>query len=156
MSAKLAAGDRAPAFSLPGDGGTTLSLKDFKGRRLVVFFYPKADTPGCTLESRAFSRLAEDFAKAGVSLLGASADPVKAQDKFKRKWDLNLPLASDETHEMLNAYGVWGEKSMFGLKYMGVERATFLIGPDGKIEKVWRKVKATGHAEEVLAAVKEK
>lgn len=149
--AKLAAGAKAPDFSLPRDGGTTVSLQDFRGRKLVLFFYPKADTPGCTKESIAFSGLRQAFAQAGTEILGVSADSVKAQDAFKRKHALTVPLASDETREMLEAYGVWGEKSMYGKTFMGIVRSTFLIGPDGTIAKVWRNVKVPGHAEDVLA-----
>lgn len=152
MSAELTAGDRAPRFTLPKDDGTDISLDDFKGRKLVLFFYPKADTPGCTTESQAFSALANDFKKAGAAILGVSADPVKKQDAFKRKYGLMVSLASDVMHEMLLSYGTWGEKSMYGRKYMGIERTTFLIGPDSRIARIWRKVKVPGHAEEVLAA----
>jgi peroxiredoxin Q/BCP len=148
-------GSKAPAFSLPRDGGGTVSLADFKGQNLVLYFYPRADTPGCTVESNAFSSLSKAFAKAGSAVLGVSADPVKAQDAFKAKHDLAIPLASDETHRMLEAYGVWGEKSMYGRKFMGITRATFLIDRDGRIARIWPKVKVEGHAEEVLAAAKE-
>ena len=154
MPANLVAGSKAPAFSLPRDGGGTVSLADFKGQNLVLYFYPRADTPGCTIESKAFSALSKAFAKAGAAVLGVSADPVKAQDSFKAKHGLAIPLASDETHRMLNAYGVWGEKSMYGRKFMGITRTTFLIGKDGRIARVWPKVKVEGHAEEVLDAVK--
>jgi peroxiredoxin Q/BCP len=154
MTAVPAPGTKAPAFSLLRDGGRTISLSDFKGRKLVVYFYPKADTPGCTLESQAFSRLKKDFEKAGTSVVGVSGDPVKAQDKFRDKYDLTIPLVSDEKHEMLEAYGAWGEKSMYGKKYMGVIRSTFLIDAKGKIARVWPKVSVTGHAEEVLEAAK--
>jgi thioredoxin-dependent peroxiredoxin len=154
MAADLAPGTKAPAFSLPRDGGGTVSLADFKGQNLVVYFYPRADTPGCTVESKAFSALAGAFAKTGTAVLGVSADPVKAQDKFKAKYGLTVPLASDETHDMLEAYGVWGEKSMYGKTYMGVTRATYLVGKDGLIARIWPKVKVEGHAEEVLAAAK--
>ena len=146
-------GDKAPAFRLPRDGGATISLSDFKGRQLVLFFYPKADTPGCTKEAIAFSGLRKAFAKSGTEILGVSADPVKAQDKFRDKHGLTVPLASDETKEMLTAYGVWGEKSMYGRKFMGVRRTTFLIGHDGRIARVWENVKVPGHAEAVLEAV---
>ncbi|MEN3380233.1 MAG: thioredoxin-dependent peroxiredoxin [Hyphomicrobiales bacterium] len=145
-------GDKAPAFRLPRDGGATISLSDFKGRPLVLFFYPKADTPGCTKEAIAFSGLRKAFAKSGTEILGVSADPVKAQDKFRDKHGLTVPLASDETKDMLTAYGVWGEKSMYGRKFMGVRRTTFLIGSDGRIAKVWENVKVPGHAEAVLEA----
>jgi peroxiredoxin Q/BCP len=154
MTGKLDPGSKAPAFKLPRDGGGTISLADFKGQNLALYFYPRADTPGCTLESKAFSDLSAAFAKAGTAVLGVSADPVKAQDSFKAKHGLAIPLASDETHDMLLAYGVWGEKSMYGKKFMGITRATFLIGRDGRIARVWHKVKVDGHADEVLAAAK--
>lgn len=147
-------GDKAPDFTLTRDGGAMVSLSDFKGRKLVLYFYPKADTPGCTKEAIAFSALKRAFAKAGTDILGASADPVRAQDKFRDKHDITVPLASDETKKMLSAYGVWGEKSMYGRKFMGVRRTTFLIGPDGRIARVWENVKVPGHAEEVLDAAK--
>ncbi len=155
MAAKVTVGAKAPRFVLPRDGGGEVSLADFKERKLVLYFYPKADTSGCTLEAQAFSRLAPAFAKTGTAILGVSADPVSKQDKFKAKYDLSIALASDETHEMLEAYGVWAEKSMYGRKYMGILRNTYLIGPDGKIARIWEKVKVPGHAEEVLAAAKE-
>jgi thioredoxin-dependent peroxiredoxin len=145
-------GEKAPAFQLLRDGGATISLADFKGRKLVLYFYPKADTPGCTKEAIAFNGLRKAFAKAGTDILGASADPVKAQDKFRDKHGLAIPLASDESKEMLTAYGVWGEKSMYGRKFMGVRRTTFLIGRDGRIAQVWENVKVPGHAEAVLEA----
>lgn len=154
MTPLPAIGTKAPAFTLPRDGGGTVSLADFRGRKLVVYFYPRADTSGCTKEAIAFSGLRDAFAKAGTDILGVSADPVKAQDKFKAKYDLTIPLASDETKEMLEAYGVWTKKSMYGRFFMGVVRATFLIGSDGRIARVWPKVKVPGHAEEVLAAAK--
>ena len=151
---KIGTGTKAPAFSLPRDGGGAVSLKDFAGRKLVLYFYPRADTPGCTKESIDFSRLKSDFARAGTEVLGVSADPVPAQDAFKAKHDLSIALASDETHRMLEAYGVWQEKSLYGRKFMGIVRTTFLIGPDLKIARVWPKVSVDGHAEEVLAAAK--
>lgn len=154
MSAKPDAGSPAPDFRLSRDGGGTISLADFKGKKLVLYFYPKADTPGCTIEAKDFSRLQPDFAKAGIAVVGVSADPVKKQDAFKTKHDLTTPLASDESHEMLQAYGVWGEKSMYGKTYMGITRTTVLIGPDGQIAQIWPKVKIDGHAAEVLAAAK--
>jgi thioredoxin-dependent peroxiredoxin len=150
----LTAGAAAPAFTLPRDGGGTVRLADFAGRKLVLYFYPKADTSGCTLEAQDFTRLAPAFAAANTAVLGVSGDPVKAQDKFKAKYGLTIPLASDETHAMLTAYGVWGEKSMYGRTFMGVVRTTILIGPDGRIARVWSKVRVPGHAEEVLAAAK--
>jgi thioredoxin-dependent peroxiredoxin len=150
----LVPGAKAPDFTLPCDGGTKVSLAQFKGRKLVLYFYPRADTPGCTREAQAFSALAKEFAAAGTTILGVSADPVKAQDAFKAKYDLTIPLASDEAHRMLEAYGVWGEKSMYGKTFMGVSRATFLIDADGRIARAWPKVKVEGHAEEVLDAAK--
>ena len=132
----------------------TVSLADFKGRKLVLYFYPRADTPGCTRESIEFSKLEPAFAKAGTDVVGISADPVKAQDAFKKKHKLTVRLSSDETHEMLEAYGVWGKKSMYGKTFMGIVRTTVLIGPDGRIARIWPKVKVDGHAEEVLAAAK--
>jgi peroxiredoxin Q/BCP len=152
--ATLSEGAKAPGFSLPRDGGGKASLEDFHGKKLVIFFYPKADTPGCTKESIAFSGLKPAFAAAGTEILGVSADPVKAQDAFKAKHGLAIPLASDEAHKMLTAYGVWGEKSMYGKTYLGIVRSTFLIAADGRIARVWRNVKVPVHAEEVLEAAK--
>jgi len=154
MDRELGPGERAPAFTVPRDGGGTVSLKDFKGRNLVLYFYPKADTPGCTREAIAFSRLRAAFAKAGTDILGVSADPVPAQDKFKAKHKLTVALASDETKAMLEAYGAWGEKSMYGRKFMGVIRKTVLIDGAGRILRVWPKVRVEGHAEEVLETVR--
>jgi peroxiredoxin Q/BCP len=154
MATELAEGSKAPAFKLPRDGGASMSLADFKGRKLVIYFYPKADTPGCTQESIDFSTLRAEFGKAGTDILGVSADPVAAQEKFKKKHDLGMALLSDETHSMLEAYGVWGKKSMYGKTFMGIIRTTFLIGPDGRIARIWPKVKVAGHAAEVLAAAK--
>jgi thioredoxin-dependent peroxiredoxin len=156
MTAKLTEGAKAPAFHLARDGGGAVSLADFKGKKLVLYFYPKADTPGCTIEAKDFSRLQPAFAKAGVAVLGVSADPVKKQDAFKTKHQLTTPLASDETHEMLEAYGVWAEKSMYGKTYMGINRTTVLIGADGRVARIWPKVKVEGHAEDVLAAATDK
>lgn len=150
----LEAGHPAPDFSLPGDGGSTISLKGLAGRKAVLYFYPKDDTSGCTLEAKEFSALKPDFEKAGAMVIGVSADSVKSHDKFKAKHDLTIALASDESHTMLEAYGVWVEKSMYGKTYMGIERATFLIGKDGKVARVWRKVKVPGHAKEVLQAAR--
>ena len=147
-------GSKAPAFKLPRDGGGTVSLADFKGRKLAIYFYPRADTPGCTRESIDFSKLRAEFEKAGTEILGVSADSVAAQDKFKAKHELTVPLLSDETHKMLEAYGVWGEKSMYGKTFMGITRMTVLIGPDGRVAQVWPKVKVDGHAAEVLKAAK--
>jgi len=153
--AGLAEGAKAPAFKLPRDGGATVSLADFAGKKLVLFFYPKANTPGCTKEAIDFTRLSQDFAAAGTAVLGVSADSVKAQDNFRDKHDLAVPLISDETHGMLEAYGAWGEKSLYGRKFLGIIRSTILIGADGRVAKVWRNVKVDGHAEMVLAAARE-
>ncbi|MCP1335689.1 peroxiredoxin [Futiania mangrovi] len=146
-------GDKAPAFTLPRDGGGTFSLADAAGKTVVVYFYPKDDTSGCTKEAIAFTGKAADFAAAGAVVVGCSKDSVASHDKFKAKHGLDLVLVSDEDGKMLEDYGVWVEKSMYGRKYMGIERATFLIGPDGTIREVWRKVKVPGHAEAVLKAV---
>ncbi|MFH3479317.1 peroxiredoxin [Xanthobacter variabilis] len=148
-------GSKAPPFRLKRDGGGEVSLDDFKGRKLALYFYPKANTSGCTKEAIAFNGLRAAFAAADTDIVGVSADPVKAQDSFKAKHELDFPLGSDETHEMLEAYGVWGEKSMYGRKFMGITRATVLIGRDGKIARVWPKVKVDGHAEDVLKAAQE-
>jgi len=147
-------GDKAPAFTLARDGGGKVSLKDFKGRNLVLYFYPKADTSGCTREAVAFSKLKAAFARTGTDVLGVSADPVTAQDKFKAKHKLSIALGSDETKGMLEAYGAWGEKSMYGRKFMGVIRKTFLIDGAGRVLRVWPKVRVEGHAEEVLETVR--
>ncbi len=154
MSRDLSPGAMAPAFTLPRDGGGTISLADFAGRKLVLYFYPRADTSGCTKEAIDFSRLKAAFGKASADILGVSADPVPAQDKFKVKHKLAITLASDEKHRMLAAYGVWQEKSMYGRKFMGIVRTTVLIGPDQRIARVWPKVSVTGRAEEVLAAAR--
>ena len=154
MAIKLAIGDKAPPFRLQRDGTGTVSLSDFKGRKLVLFFYPKANTPGCTTESKGFSALANAFANVDTDLLGISADSVKAQDAFKAKHGLTMTLASDEAHRVLDAYGVWGEKSMYGKKFMGITRTTFLIGRGGRIAHIWPKVKVDGHAEAVLAVAR--
>ena len=149
-----AAGTKAPGFTLVRDGGGNVSLSDFKGRKLVLYFYPKADTSGCTLEAIDFSRLQGAFAKAGADVLGVSADPVPKLEKFKAKHRLKVTLGSDETHKVLEAFGVWAEKSLYGRKYMGILRNTYLIGPDGKVAQVWEKVKVAGHAQAVLDAAK--
>ena len=149
-----APGAKAPRFSLPRDGGGTVSLADFAGRKLVLYFYPRADTTGCTKEAIDFSQLKVAFNRAGTEILGVSADPVAALDRFKSKHKLAIALASDERHKALNAYGVWREKSLYGRKFMGTVRATFLIGPDQRIARVWPKVSAAGHAKEVFEAAK--
>lgn len=150
----LTLGSEAPSFSLPATDGQTVSLQGFKGRKVVLYFYPKDDTSGCTLEAQNFQALKGAFAKADTEIVGISPDSVKSHDKFRAKYGLEFLLASDEAKAMLEAYGVWVEKSMYGRKYMGVERTTVLIGQDGKIAKVWNKVKVPGHAEEVLAETK--
>jgi thioredoxin-dependent peroxiredoxin len=142
----------APSFRLPRDGGSTVSLADFADRKLVLFFYPRADTPGCTREAIDFTRLASAFAENQTSVLGVSGDPPRAQEAFRNKHRLTVPLASDEKHEMLQAYGVWGEKSMYGKTFQGILRTTILIGTDGRIIRIWRNVRVDGHADEVLAA----
>jgi peroxiredoxin Q/BCP len=150
----LEPGAKAPAFRLPREDGSTVSLKDFKNRNLVLYFYPKADTPGCTKEAIDFSRLRSAFAKTGTDILGVSADPIPAQTKFKTKYKLAIALASDESKAMLQAYGAWGEKSMYGRKFLGVIRKTFLIDGEGRIAGVWPKVRVPGHAEAVLEAAR--
>jgi peroxiredoxin Q/BCP len=151
----LDVGDKAPSFTLPADGGGTVSLKDFKGKTLVLYFYPKDDTSGCTAEACAFRDALPDFSKVKADIIGISKDPAKKHDKFKAKYDLNFPLAADEDMKTCEAYGVWVEKSMYGRKYMGIERSTFLIDGKGVIRHVWRKVKVPGHAEAVLEAAAE-
>jgi peroxiredoxin Q/BCP len=146
-------GAEATDFDLPRDGGGRVHLAALRGKPVVVYFYPKDDTSGCTVESIAFTRLAPDFAAAGAVVIGMSPDSVKRHDKFVKKHALGVILASDETRTTLEAYGVWKEKSLYGRKYMGVERTTFLIGPDGRISTIWSKVKVEGHAEDVLKAV---
>jgi thioredoxin-dependent peroxiredoxin len=149
----LAEGAKAPGFRLPRDGGSTVALSDYAGKKLVLFFYPRADTPGCTREAIDFTRLAGTFAESGTAVLGVSADPPRAQEAFRDKHRLSTPLVSDEAHDMLEAYGVWGEKSMYGKTFHGILRTTILIGADGRIIRVWRSVKVDGHADAVLAAV---
>ena len=152
--AVVAEGAKAPAFRLPRDGGGTVSLSDFSGKKLVLFFYPRADTPGCTREAIDFTRLSSAFAESHTAILGVSADPPKAQEAFRDRHQLKTPLISDEQHEMLKAYGVWGEKSMYGRTFQGILRTTVLIGADGRIIRIWRSVKVDGHADEVLSAVR--
>jgi thioredoxin-dependent peroxiredoxin len=150
----LAQGEKAPPFQLPRDDGTTVSLGDFAGQKLVLFFYPRADTPGCTREAIDFTRLKDAFAAAGTAVVGISGDAPRAQEAFRNKHQLAVPLASDEQHAMLEAYGAWGEKSMYGRTFKGILRSTVLIGADGKVIKVWRNVRVDGHADEVLAAAR--
>jgi thioredoxin-dependent peroxiredoxin len=150
-------GDKAPDFELPTESGETLKLSRLikaGGKPVVVYFYPKDDTSGCTAEAKDFTRLAPHFKKAGVEVIGVSPDSPESHQKFARKYDLKVRLAADADKVAANAYGVWTEKSMYGRKYMGVERSTFLIDKAGRIAKAWRKVKVPGHADEVLAAAK--
>jgi peroxiredoxin Q/BCP len=146
-------GDRAPSMTLTASDGSGVDLAS-PGQPLVLYFYPKDDTSGCTLEAQNFTALAGDYAKAGVKVIGVSRDPMKKHEKFIAKYDLAVPLVSDEDGRISDAFGTWVEKSMYGRKYMGMERATYLIGDDGTILKVWRKVKVPKHAEEVLKAAK--
>lgn len=150
----LTIGTKAPAFSLPATDGREISLDSLKGRKVVLYFYPKDDTSGCTLEAKNFQALKKDFVAADTEIVGVSPDSLKRHDKFRAKYGLDFTLASDETKTMLEAYGVWVEKSMFAHKYMGVERTTVLIDREGNIAQVWRKVKVAGHAEDVLAAAR--
>jgi peroxiredoxin Q/BCP len=152
MAVDIKPGDKAPDFDLPTDAGR-VSLADLKGKTVVLYFYPKDDTTGCTAEAQAFTAAADDFAKAGAVVVGVSKDSVKRHANFRAKYDLKVVLGSDEAGEMLERYGVWVEKSMYGRKYMGIERATFLIDKAGVVRQVWRKVKVTGHAAEVLKSV---
>jgi peroxiredoxin Q/BCP len=154
MTASPTEGALAPDFTLPVDGGGTVSLKGLKGRNVAIYFYPKADTPGCTKESIDFSRLKPEFERANTTVIGVSADAIAAQDKFKAKHELTVPLASDPDRAMIERYGVWVEKQMYGKTFMGIERATFLVDAKGMVRKVWHNVKVEGHAEAVLAAAK--
>ncbi len=147
-------GDKAPDFHLPTDQGGDVSLKDFAGHPLVLYFYPKDDTTGCTSEAKAFSEAIADFEAVGAAVLGVSKDSVKSHGKFRLKHDLKVKLGADEAGETVERYGVWVQKSMYGRSYMGIERATFLIDGFGVVRKVWRKVSVTGHANDVLAEVK--
>ena len=151
---EIVEGAKAPAFDMETAGGARVSSAALKGRPYVLYFYPKADTPGCTSEGQDFSALAGEFAAAGVPVIGVSRDPVKKLDRFKAKYDLKVVLASDEPGEVTEAFGVWVEKSLYGRTYMGVERATFLVDGAGVVRRVWRKVKVKGHAAEVLEAVR--
>jgi len=151
---KIAEGSVAPDFTLPADGGSTISLSSMRGKIVVLYFYPKDDTTGCTREAIAFSGLKPDFEALDAVIVGMSPDTAAKHDKFKAKHDLSVALVADEDKTALQDYGVWVEKSMYGRKYMGVERSTFLIDREGKVARVWRKVKVAGHAEEVLEAVR--
>jgi peroxiredoxin Q/BCP len=150
----LILGKQAPAFSLPATGGQSITLDSLKGRKVVLYFYPKDDTSGCTLEAQNFQSHRQEFAAADTEIIGVSPDSLKSHDKFRAKYDLHFPLASDEEKSMLQAYGVWVEKSMYGRKYMGVERTTVLIDRDGTVARIWNQVKVPGHVEEVLEAAR--
>ncbi|HLT77405.1 MAG TPA: peroxiredoxin [Ferrovibrio sp.] len=152
-SKELEVGDKAPAFTLPTDGGGKVSLSELKGKPVVLYFYPKDDTTGCTKEALDFSAAKAKFDRLGAVVIGCSRDSVASHDKFKTKHKLKLTLAADETGKVTDSYGVWVEKSLYGRKYMGIERATFLIGPDGRIAAIWRKVKVPGHVDSVLKAI---
>ena len=147
-------GDAAPPFSLPATGGSAVDLATLKGRKVVLYFYPKDDTSGCTREAQDFQALMDALGDADTTVIGVSPDPMKSHDKFRAKYGLDFPLVSDESKAMLQAFGVWVEKSMYGRKYMGVERTTVLLDRDGRIARVWRNVSVPGHAEEVLAAAR--
>lgn len=149
----LSVGDAAPDFTLPTDGGGTVSLSALKGKKVILYFYPKDDTSGCTAEACSFRDGLPHFTGADAVIIGLSKDSVASHDKFKKKYELPFILASDEASDVCERYGTWVEKSMYGRKYMGIERATFLIGADGKIAQIWRKVKVPGHSDEVLKAV---
>jgi peroxiredoxin Q/BCP len=154
LMSELAPGDKAPDFTLPADGGQTVSLSDFSGKSVVLYFYPKDDTPGCTKEAIGFTDAIEDFESAGAVVIGLSKDTVAKHDKFRDKHGLKVILVSDADDDVTERYGAWVEKKMYGKTYMGIERCTFLIGPDGVLKQVWRKVKVPGHVEAVLDAVK--
>jgi peroxiredoxin Q/BCP len=149
----VAAGDTLPDFDLATSGGGRLSASDLRGKRTVVYFYPKDDTTGCTMEAREFTALLPQFTKQGVAVYGVSPDSEKSHDRFVAKCSIGFPLISDPDRSLCEAFGVWVEKSMYGRTYMGVERATFLVGADGVVERAWRKVKASGHAKEVLGSL---
>ncbi len=150
----LVEGARAPAFHLPRDGGGMVALSDYAGKKLVLFFYPRADTPGCTREAIDFTRLRGAFDESGTEVLGISADSQGAQERFRDKHNLGVPLISDEKHQMLEAYGAWGEKSMYGRTFLGILRTTVLINAESRVARIWRRVKVDGHADEVLAAAR--
>jgi peroxiredoxin Q/BCP len=150
----ISEGDRAPAITTSASDGSKVNLAS-PGQPLVLYFYPKDDTSGCTREAQDFTALADDFRRAGVKVIGVSRDPMKSHEKFIGKYSLAVPLASDEDGRISDAFGTWVEKSMYGRKYMGMERATYLIGADGRVLRAWRKVKLPNHAQEVLSAAKE-
>lgn len=150
----LTEGDKAPAFDLPSDSGKNVKLSEFKGKKVVLYFYPKDDTPGCTKEAVGFTEALAKFKRAGAVVIGASKDTVEKHGKFRDKYELKIPLVSDEDGSLCKDYGVWAKKMNYGKSYMGIERSTFLIDEKGKVAKVWRKVRVPGHVEEVLEAVK--
>ena len=148
----IAEADPAPDFTLSATGGRTVSLAALKGKPFVLYFYPKADTPGCTKEAQAFEEALPAMSEVGIDVIGVSKDPMKALEKFAEKYTLTFPLASDPEGAVVEAYGAWVEKSMYGKTYMGIDRSTILVGPDGKVAKIWRKVKVPGHAADVMKA----
>ncbi|TNE58815.1 MAG: thioredoxin-dependent thiol peroxidase [Alphaproteobacteria bacterium] len=154
MSNDIQAGDKAPAFSMPATGGGKIALKDFKGEKLVMFFYPKDMTPGCTTESKEFSAKKASFTRAGAKVLGVSKDSLARHEKFVEKEGLKIPLASDADSDVIERYGSWILKKLYGREYMGIDRSTFLIDEKGVVQQIWRKVKVKGHVDEVLEAVK--
>ncbi|MEM9617197.1 MAG: thioredoxin-dependent thiol peroxidase [Pseudomonadota bacterium] len=154
MTIQLKEGAKAPAFSLDADDGSKVALKDLKGKKVVLYFYPKDDTPGCTKEAIAFSENLAKFKRAGAVVIGVSRDSIAKHQKFKDKHELKVILGADEDGDVTEKYGVWVEKNMYGRKYMGIERATFLIDEKGVLQRIWRKVKVAGHSDEVLSAVK--
>ena len=153
LELKLKEGDEAPSFTATTTGGGQVSLSDYKGKQVILYFYPRDDTPGCTKEACAFRDTFAEFERKGAVVLGVSVDPVKAHDKFAAKYKLPFPLLADPDHKIVQAYGVWGEKTFLGRKYLGTHRITFLIGPDGRIQRIWPTVKPAEHAKEVLAAL---
>ena len=152
MTIELKTGDTAPDFDLPEAGGGQVKLADLVGKKVVLYFYPKDDTPGCTTEAQGFTAAADDFAAAGAVVVGVSRDSVARHEKFKKKYELRVRLGADVDGAVCEAYGVWVEKTLYGRQYLGIERATFLIDPTGRVQRVWRKVKVAGHTQEVLAA----
>ncbi len=151
--ARLSAGDKAPDFKLTDQNGKTVSLKDFKGKRVVIYFYPKDDTPGCTKEACQFSELSPKFANLDAEVIGVSADGAESHTRFREKYNLSIDLLSDPSHEVMEKYGAWGEKTLYGKKSIGVIRSTFVISPSGEIERAWYSVKADGHAQAVLGTL---
>ena len=151
----LTIGDKAPAFEAKDQNGNLVKLSDFVGKKVVLYFYPKDDTPGCTKEACAFRDRSSELEKLGAKVMGISTDTVESHVKFKQKYNLNFPLLSDPDHAMAEKYGAWREKNMYGKKSMGIQRSTYLIGPDGKVVKVWKKVSVDGHDQQVIDALNE-